>query len=188
MCCQLCRRARALAQDQAASPWPPCKGSIMHIDFITFCVASKAIATVLVSVCRAGHGVRALPPFPSCVSTVVQNVTKSFWVVSGLHGDTARACHRGRADCNVFVWCPLTSGCDAGGGGNASAPFLSCQLKRQAGISAQPGAQPAAWQRGPPASFVSGAAPMATSGFKLPVLRAHWLRRTLRPPFVSGVA
>ncbi len=63
----------------------------------------------------------------------------------------------------MFVWCPLTSGCDAGSG-NASAPFLSCQLKRQAGIGAQAGAQPAAWQRGPPASFVSGATPTVTTG------------------------
>ena len=65
------------------------------------------------------------------------------------------ACCRDRASCNVFVWCPLTSGCASAG--NATAPFLSCQLKRQDGISGQPGAQPQAFQRGPPASFVSGA-------------------------------
>ena len=64
---------------------------------------------------------------------------------------------RDRASCNVFVWCPLTSGC--AGAGNATAPFLSCQLKRQAGMGGQPGAQPQAFQRGPPASFVSGAVP-----------------------------
>ena len=57
----------------------------------------------------------------------------------------------------MFVWCPLTSGCASAG--NTTAPFLSCQLKRQAGMSAQPGAQPQAFQRGPPASFVSGATP-----------------------------
>ncbi|KAK9837102.1 hypothetical protein WJX81_002894 [Elliptochloris bilobata] len=61
---------------------------------------------------------------------------------------------RGRANCNVFVWCPLTSGCASAG--NTTALFLSCQLKRQAGIGSQPGAQPDAFQRGPPASFVSG--------------------------------
>jgi len=66
-------------------------------------------------------------------------------------------------DCNVFVWCPLTSGCAAVGGGNATAPFLSCQLQRQAGLGGQPGALPAAWQRGPPASFVSGAPPASAA-------------------------
>ena len=65
------------------------------------------------------------------------------------------ACCRDRTSCNVFVWCPLTSGC--AGAGNTTAPFLSCQLKRQDGMSGQPGAQPQAFQRGPPASFVSGA-------------------------------
>ena len=51
----------------------------------------------------------------------------------------------------MWVWCPLTSGCSTG---NGTFPYLGCQLKAQANLSS--GAQPDAWERGPPTAFVSG--------------------------------
>ena len=57
----------------------------------------------------------------------------------------------------MWVWCPLTSGCDTG---SSSFPYLGCQLKYQADVSTSyaPAALPDAWSRGPPTAFVSGAA------------------------------
>ena len=68
-----------------------------------------------------------------------------------------RVCRRAQSKCNVWVWCPLTSGCSTG---NGTFPYLGCQLKYQAGLStsASSTAQPDAWERGPPTSFVSGGA------------------------------
>lgn len=68
--------------------------------------------------------------------------------------DGAMFC-RSSKGCNVWVWCPLTSGCQTGSG---SFPYLGCQLKHQAYVStsAAPQPLPSAWSRGPPTAFVSG--------------------------------
>ncbi|CAL8464903.1 g4438 [Coccomyxa elongata] len=65
-----------------------------------------------------------------------------------------QAC-RNTTGCNVWVWCPLSSGCTTGSG---VFPFLGCQLKYQANVStsAAPQPLPQAWSRGPPTGFVSG--------------------------------
>ncbi len=63
---------------------------------------------------------------------------------------------RNAKGCNVWVWCPHMGGCQTGSG---SFPYQGCQLKYQANVSTSyaPQPLPAAWSRGPPTAFVSGA-------------------------------
>ncbi|CAK0786944.1 hypothetical protein CVIRNUC_010158 [Coccomyxa viridis] len=140
------------------SPGAPCNRPIPALNGTLAYL--KAAQAQLVNATAVGNGLR---PFevrlPSgCIQETDANYRGD--LVSGVLNNTMdgdRCCQlcRSSKGCNVWVWCPLTSGCQTGSG---SFPYLGCQLKHQAYVStsAAPQPLPSAWSRGPPTAFVSG--------------------------------